>query len=37
MEEKNGTLNLQRMGPPPFKESVPHPHSLKIKNGKKEV
>ena len=23
--------------PPPFKESVPHPHSLMIENGKKEV
>jgi hypothetical protein len=37
VEEKNGILNLQRIGPPPFKESVPHPHSLKIENGKKEV
>jgi hypothetical protein len=36
-EEKNGILNLQRMGPPPFKESVPRPHSMKIENGKKEV
>jgi hypothetical protein len=35
MEEKNGILNLHRMGPPPFKESVPRPHSLKIENGKK--
>jgi hypothetical protein len=35
--EKNEILNLQRMGPPPFKECVPHPHSLKIENGKKEV
>ena len=23
--------------PPPFKESVPHPHSLKIENAEKEV
>ena len=37
VEEKNGILNFQRMYPPPFKESVPHPHSLKIENGKKEV
>jgi hypothetical protein len=36
-EEKNGILNLQRMGPPPFKESMPRHHSLKIENGKKEV
>jgi hypothetical protein len=35
--EKNEILNLQRMGPPPFKENVPRPHSLKIENGKKEV
>jgi hypothetical protein len=37
VKEKNGILNLQRMGPPPFKESVSDPHSLKIENGKKEV
>jgi hypothetical protein len=37
VEEKNGILNLQRMGPPLFKESVPRPRSLKIENGKKEV
>jgi hypothetical protein len=37
VEEKNGILNLQRMGPPPFKESVPRPQSLKLENGKKEV
>jgi hypothetical protein len=37
MKEKNEILNLQRMGPPPSKESVPCPHYLKIKNGKKEV
>jgi hypothetical protein len=37
MEDKNKILNLQRMGPPPFKGSVPRPHSLKIENGKKEV
>ena len=30
-------LNLQRMGPPQFKEKVPRTHSLKIENGKKEV
>jgi len=29
--------NLQRIGPPPFKESMPHPHSLKIENGVKDV
>ena len=38
VEEKNGILNLWRMGPRlPLKESVPRPHSMKIKNGKKEV
>jgi hypothetical protein len=37
VEEKNGILDLLRMGPPPFKESVPCPHSLKIENRKKEV
>jgi hypothetical protein len=37
MEEKNEILYLQRIGPPPFKESVPRPHSLKIENEKKEV
>jgi hypothetical protein len=37
VEEKNEILNLQRMGPPPFKKSLPRPHSLKIENGKKEV
>ena len=38
VDEINGILNLQRMGPPPpFKESVPQPRSLKIENGKKEV
>jgi hypothetical protein len=26
MEDKNGILNLQRMGPPPFKGSVPRCH-----------
>ena len=30
-------LQSPRMGPPPFKESVPRPHSLFSKNGKKEV
>jgi len=29
--------NLQRMGPPPFKESMPRPHSLKIENGVEDV
>jgi len=29
--EKN--FNLQRMGPPQFKERVPHPHSLKLEKG----
>jgi len=29
--------NLQRMGPPPFKESMPHPHSPKIENGVENV
>jgi hypothetical protein len=37
VEEKNEILDLQRMGPPPFKESVPHLHAMKIENGKKEV
>jgi hypothetical protein len=37
VKEKNEILNLQRMNPPPFKESVPRPHSQKIENGKKEV
>jgi hypothetical protein len=37
VEEKNGILNLQIMSPPPFKESVSRPRSLKIENGKKEV
>jgi hypothetical protein len=30
-------LNLQGMDPPQFKAKVPHTHSLKIENGKKEV
>jgi hypothetical protein len=37
VKEKNEILNLQRMDPPPSKESVPCPYYLKIKNGKKEV
>jgi hypothetical protein len=37
VEEKNEILNLQRMGPLPFRESVPRLHSLKIENVKKEV
>ena len=35
VDEKNEILNLQKMGlPPPSKESVPRPHSLKIEYGK---
>jgi hypothetical protein len=30
-------LQSPRMGPPPFKESVPRPHSAFSENGKKEV
>ena len=37
LEEKNEILNLHRMDPPPFMESMPRPHSLRIENGKKEV
>jgi hypothetical protein len=37
VKEKNEILNLQIMGLPPFKKSVPRPHSLKIENGKNEV
>jgi hypothetical protein len=37
VKEKNEILNLQRMGPLTFKETVPRSHSLKIKNGKKEL
>jgi hypothetical protein len=30
-------LQSPRMGPPPFKESVPRPHYAFYENGKKEV
>jgi hypothetical protein len=30
-------LRALRMGPPPFKKSVPRPHSSFSENGKKEV
>ena len=34
-EKKFSSFFILRL--PPFKESVPHPRSLKIENGKKEV
>jgi hypothetical protein len=36
-QEVFSILQSPRMGPPPFKESVPRPHSPFSENGKKEV
>jgi len=34
---RKNLLNLQRMGPPQFKERVPHTHFLEIEDREKKV